>query len=232
MHVAGVVDCRYNLCCSVVCAQKEMAGLPYGFFLPIYCVGYTPRTSVCPYEIFYIMLSVNSTLFIRVHTIQFFFLSFFMLSFHQKPTFFLVLAVLHFRLILFNRPVRRIVQVSHKPVKFASRDIPEQYRPITLRHLASFSMVERFDGSVIFTDSVKHETWRKNKGVQTLLVVTRKRNSFSDFHRVHFFYMSESKKPGYLRGRYVNINSPKNVIHQLFSFSVNCHSASHSIFNR
>jgi len=26
-------------------------------------------------------------------------------------------------------------------------------------------MVERFDGSVIFTDSVKHETWRKNKGV-------------------------------------------------------------------
>lgn len=132
------------------------------------------------------------------HSAYFFFL---MLSFHQKPTFLLLLAIHHFCLILFNRPLRRIVQVSHKAVKFASRDIPEQYRPITLRQLASFSMVERFDGSVILTDSVKHKTWRKNKGVQTLLVVTRKRNSFSDFHRVHFFYMAASKKPGYLRER-------------------------------
>jgi hypothetical protein len=67
-------------------------------------------------------------------------------------------------------------------VNFASRNIPEQYRPLTLRQLDSFSMAERFDGSVIFTDSVKHETWRKNKGVYRLLVVTIKRNSFSDFH--------------------------------------------------
>jgi hypothetical protein len=64
----------------------------------------------------------------------------------------------------FTQLVRRIVQVSHKAVKFACRYIPEQYRPIALRQLAPFSMVERSYGSVILTDSVKHETWRKNKG--------------------------------------------------------------------
>jgi hypothetical protein len=69
-------------------------------------------------------------------------------------------------------------------VKFASRDIPEQYRLTALRQLASFSMVERFDGSVILTGcgSVKHETWRRNRRVWMLFVLTRKRNSFSDFH--------------------------------------------------
>ena len=46
------------------------------FFLLKYCVGYTPRTSVCPCEIFYVMLIVNTILVIWVYTIQFFSLCF------------------------------------------------------------------------------------------------------------------------------------------------------------